>query len=469
MSKTNRVIVVGGGWAGLTTAVELVRHDVPVTLLESAKQLGGRARRVPFENTVVNQDIGAHDIDTFSTDKISATKISVDNGQHLLIGAYDSTLSALRTVGVSEDTVLKREKLMLNMRRIDNRNVKIVTGRLPAPLHLAWGLLLASGLSMADRILALQFCRVMQKSNFKIPTDISCLELFNQYRQPNNVVKVLWEPLCLATLNTPIDTASAAIYLRVLREAFSNTRSESDLLFTRVDLGSIYPDHAMDYIEKHGGNVRLGQRVINLTIENKQLKGIKLQDGEIEAQQIVLATPHFATRKLLASHSMFADLTEQLEQLGTQPIVTVYLQYPQDIKLSGVMTGLVDTTAQWIFDRRIYGQPGLMAVIISSSGPHMELDNDKLGDKIQNEIAAFFPNWPKPLTRMVIREKRATFSCVTDSNNYRPGVKTDLPGLWLAGDYTNTGLPATLESAVRSGKRCAKAILKNNRLSGDNN
>ena len=461
MSSQSPVVVVGGGWAGLTTAVELVRHDTPVILLESAKQLGGRARRVPLETlskSSENQEDSEQDNN--AQDTPNPDKISVDNGQHLLIGAYDSTLTMLRSIGVSENSVLKREKLVLNMRRIKNRDVRIETGQLPAPLHLAWGLLFATGLSIADRVRALKFCRAMSRSDYTVPTDISCLELFRQHQQTRVIVETIWEPLCLAALNTPIDSASAVVFLRILREAFNYTRSESDFLFTRVDLGSIYPDPAMDYIEKHGGHIRLGQRVVSLIIENNNLKGVKLQEGEIEAQHIVLATPHYATRKLLASHSIFAELTEQLDKLGTQPIVTVYLQYPEHVTLNAAMVGLVGTTAQWVFDRRIYGQAGLMAVVISSDGPHMEIDNEQLAEKIQQELAGFFPDWPKPEARMVIREKRATFDCTVNCNDFRPGVETDLPGLWLAGDYTNTALPATLESAVRSGKRCAQSIIK---------
>ena len=225
----------------------------------------------------------------------------------------------------------------------------------------------------------------------------------------------------------------------------------------------------MDYIEKNGGNVRLGQRVISLIIENNKLKGVKLQESEIEAQHVVLATPHYAARKLLANYTMFVELTEKLYKLGTQPIVTIYLQYPENVSLNSAMIGLVDSTAQWVFDRRIYGQTGLMAVVISSDGPHMEIDNEQLADKIQTELAEFFPTWPQPTARMVIREKRATFNCVTNCNEFRPGAATDLPGLWLAGDYTNTSLPATLEGAVRSGKRCAQSIIKMMQRTGDNN
>jgi hydroxysqualene dehydroxylase len=460
VNKSKPVTVVGGGWAGLTTAVELVRHDIPVILLESAKQLGGRARRVPFENNIKNTN---NPSDTNNNND----KISVDNGQHLLLGAYDSTLSMLRTVSINEETVLKRENLALNMRRNKGRDVKIKTARLPAPLHLAWGLLFAAGLSVSDRLKALQFCRALLKMDFTIPEDESCLELFKRFQQTDSVIKTVWEPLCIAALNTPIETASAMVYLRMLREAFTHARADSDLLFLRVDLGDTYPDHAVNYIEKYGGNVRLGQRVIDLDIDNKKIKGLKLQESAIESDHVVLATPHFATRKLLAPHATLSDLTQLITKLDTQPIVTVYLQYPKNIKLGTNMIGLVDTTAQWIFDRGLYGQAGLMAVVISSNGPHMELDNNELCTKVEDEIAAFFPAWPKASQRMVIREKRATFDCKTGCNKYRPPNETSLQGLWLAGDYTDTGLPATLESAVRSGKRCAQSIIKTIHQSGD--
>lgn len=443
MDNKKPVYVIGGGWAGLTCATELVRRDIPVVLLESAKQLGGRARRIAFDNGV-----GADDSD----------KIAVDNGQHLMLGAYESTLTILRTVGVSEESVFKREKLTLNMKRKGYRNVKITAGNLPAPLHIAWGLLFASGLSLTDRINALKFCLAMSRQGFAIENDESCRSLLKRYQQTNNVIKSLWEPLCLAALNTHLEQASANVFLRLLREAFTHSKNDSDMLFSSADLGATFPDPAMDYIEKNGGNIRLGQRVVDLVIEKNRLTGLRLADDTIECQHAILATPHYMTRKLLAPHNAAESLTEQLDKLNSEPITTIYLQYPENIMLETDMIGLVDTTAQWIFDRKIYGQPGLMSVVISSSGVHMDLDNNALCALIEKEIANFFPNWPAASNSMVIREKRATFHCGIDCNLHRPANRTAIEGLWIAGDYTDTRLPATLEGAVRSGRRCVQAL-----------
>ena len=125
-----------------------------------------------------------------------------------------------------------------------------------------------------------------------------------------------------------------------------------------------------------------------------------------------------------------------------------------------MMTGIQDGISQWVFDRRFCGQKGLMSVIISAEGDHMKLNNQALTEAVINELAILRPDWPKPLDTMVIREKRATFSCHTGVSKYRPDYKTSIKGCWLAGDFTNTGLPATLEGSIRSGLECARGIIQ---------
>jgi uncharacterized protein with NAD-binding domain and iron-sulfur cluster len=138
----------------------------------------------------------------------------------------------------------------------------------------------------------------------------------------------------------------------------------------------------------------------------------------------------------------------------------VYLQYPPQVRLPHPMQGCLNTVSQWIFDRRLHGQHGLMAVVISADGEHMQLDAEALGTTVARELAALFPHWPAPLARHVIREKRATFASRVDVNRQRPGAQTPVAGLWLAGDYTAVGLPATLEGAIRSGLHAARLVLR---------
>lgn len=429
------VIVAGGGWAGIAAATELARHDIPVILLESAKQLGGRARSV------------------------RTGEIHVDNGQHLMLGAYQSTLNMLRTIGIKESDVLHRQTLSLQWFQPNNKLVELNTIKLPAPFHLAWGLITAKGLSFRDRWSALQFSRTMQRNKFSIDEDCSVKSLLQLHHQSPTLIKTIWEPLCLGALNTRIHEASGQLFLRTLSDSFRQARRDSDLLLTRKNLGAILPEPALDYIEAHHGSVRLGQRVKQLLIRDNNIIGVALENEQLLSPQVILATPHTITRQLIKPHPRLETLSEQIEAIEHRPICTVYVQYPPDISQERWMQGSLNTVSQWIFDRGLYGQHGLMAIVISGDGEHIDWDNDKLCHTVIEELAVQFPRWPKPLSHHIIREKRATFASTVNINRHRPSAQTAVNGLWLAGDYTDTGLPATLEGAVRSGLKAAQLAI----------
>jgi len=434
MSHAAPVIVVGGGWAGLAAAVELARCHIPVLLLESARQLGGRARSVQRDGH------------------------TLDNGQHLLLGAYEATLDLLRLLDVAEETVFLRRPLSLALGRAGGREVQLRSAALPAPLHLAWGLLRARGLDLPARFAALRFSHAMQRAGYSLAEDESVSALLIRHRQPRTLVEALWEPICLAALNTHIEEASAQIFLRTLGESFRHARRDSDLLLTRRPLGEILPAPALDYIERHGGRVQLGQRVDSLLINGGRLTGVLTANGMQAASQVILATPPTATCGLLKTQPLLRAEAECVGRLEHRPICTVYLHYPPDTQLPGPLYGSLGTLGQWIFDRRLCAQPGLMAVVISADGPHMALDNTDLAAQVTAELARLFPAWPAPQAWQIIREKRATMAASVGVNAHRPGYATAVAGLWLAGDYTDTGLPATLEGAVRSGLTAARAV-----------
>ncbi|HHI94919.1 MAG TPA: FAD-dependent oxidoreductase [Gammaproteobacteria bacterium] len=434
-AETKPVVVIGGGWAGIAAAVELARHDIPVILLESAKQLGGRARSVNIE------------------------ELHVDNGQHMLLGAYESTLDLLRKIDVNESDVLQRKPLSLQWYRPEKKSVSLNTPRLPAPFHLAWALLTLKGLALRDRLSALRFARRLEKIKFVIDNDCSVADFLAKHQQSPALIHALWEPLCIGALNTHLHEASAQIFLRTLGDSFNHARSDSDLLLTRTNLGSVLPKPAADYIERHKGSVRLGQRVSTLCIENGTITGVTLDNASIATTEVILATPHTTTQRLLSPHTVLQETCEQITQLQDRPICTVYLQFDKTVRLGRWLRGSLGTVSQWIFDRGLYGQHGLMAVVISGDGEHLQWDNQKLCAQVAAEIATQYPQWPAPQSQQVIREKRATFASTVNVNQYRPNAETAVQGLWLAGDYTNTHLPATLEGAVRSGRYSAQQII----------
>jgi hydroxysqualene dehydroxylase len=430
------VIVIGGGWAGLSAAVELARNGHVPTVLEAARQPGGRARSVRFGNH------------------------HVDNGQHILLGAYRHVLSMLHTLGVAEHTVFKRLPLTLALKNRSGPDIRLTSLHLPAPLHLAVALARMTGLPVARRLETLRLLARARRGRFKVEPDVTLGEYLARCRQGGAVIRALWEPLCLAALNTPVALASTQLFLHVLRDAFFGNRRDSDLLLPATDLNACLPRPAIDYIERHGGSVRLAARAQAIRVTEGCASGVVVQDEELLADHVIVATSPDVCANLLADHAPLHTTVEGLAQLGASPICTVYLQYPDSAALDLEFVGLLDGIVQWLFDHgRFTGRRGLMAAVISGPGPHLRLNNEALTSLVIDDIAHHFPEWPRPLATRLVRERRATFAAVPDVDRYRPGCATVIPGLWLAGDYTDTGYPGTLEGAVKSGIICARRLL----------
>jgi squalene-associated FAD-dependent desaturase len=424
------VAVIGGGCAGLAAAATLAEHNVPVTVFEAAKQLGGRARGLHWKGK------------------------RLDNGQHILIGAYRDTLRLMRLAGVDESHALLRLPLQL----IQHGQFRLqAPSWLPAPLHILHGLLCAQGLSRSERFAALRFMIRLRLANFHLAQDIPLVTLLAENKQPEKVTRWLWEPLCLAALNTPLAQASAQVFLNVLRDSFSQSKRDSDLLLPRVDLSALLAEPLARYIESRGGAIRLGTTVTAIASQDGGYT-ITADEREHHYTHVVLAAAPFRLEKLASSLPQLATAIRACAGYGYQPIATVYLQYPEQVCLPYPMLGLTGAHAQWLLDRGgLDGQAGLLAVVISAEGPHMELDQDTLAQRVAGEIAQAFPDFPRPLWHKVIIEKRATFACVPAMP--RPAQQTESPHLYLAGDYTAGDYPATIEGAVRSGIACAHQIL----------
>lgn len=402
-----KVAVVGAGYAGLACAVELADAGCHVEVFEASRTLGGRARGVDWEGT------------------------TVDNGMHILVGAYRETLRLMQKVGVGE-TALRQQTLHLEF----PGQVKIAAPRLPAPLHLAWALLTAQGLNWTEKTAAIRFMQALKKARFCLPRDITAQQLFAN--QPKALRRFLWEPLCLAALNTPVKEASAQVFLNVLRDSLAADRAASDFLLPTVDFSRLFPEPAARFIATRGGQVHRSRRILSLD----ELSG-------------------FDHRVLAVAPCHLPALAPQipLPEFAWQPIATIYLQYPASVRLSFPMLGIASGHGQWVFDRgQLVGQHGLLAVVISGAGAWQTLSHEALGQAIHREIAVLLPDSPHPLNTWVIEEKRATFACTP--NLVRPATATADPTLWLAGDYVVGDYPATLEGAVRSGIAAAQSILR---------
>jgi squalene-associated FAD-dependent desaturase len=388
----------------MAAAVTLAARGIPVTVFESGPVPGGRARRVSLQGN------------------------EIDNGQHILIGAYVELFRLMRLVGLGSDAVLR---MPLEIRYASGFHLRSL--RLPFPLGLLGGLLLVQGVSLGERFGALRFMRAMRKRKFTLAEDLPVEGLLQKHDQSGAIGRYLWRPLCVSALNTPPAEASAQAFLVVVRDALCGSREASDLVLPRVDLSSLFPEPAARFIEANGGAVKCGVTV-------RHLPGLKKEFSSI----IVAVGPH-QLKTLLPGCA---------PDYSYQPIYTCYLQYPERTALPFPMLGLADGLVQWVFDRgALTGERGRLACVISAQGDHQQLSLDELARLCHRELARALPGLAPPLWSRVIAEKRATIACT-------PGVKgiaveSNLPDVYLAGDYTDPEYPPTLEAAVRSGVRAA--------------
>lgn len=422
-------LIIGGGWSGLAATVRLAEAGQKPILFEAAKQLGGRARTVKWQD------------------------IEIDNGQHLMIGAYQNMLDLLKRIGIEENSVFQRKTLDLH----------ILDPKYP-PLHLSahpllpWQIAilprLYSSLGWQELRLFLRLARQLNVPSFT--HNITVEQWCRQTGQSTRLITQLWIPLCLAILNTPIEQASASVFAATLRDSLTANRKSADLLIPKKSLGDVLPGPASRFIKEHGGEIRLQSRIEKIVIEAGKVAGVITANKEyIAADNIIVAVSPSILYKLLGVQLNLAPVSEY-------PISTIYLQYSPYFRLNAPIIGLSNSLPQWVFDRSDQS-PGLIAVVISGPGEHESLTKQQLTDQVVSALTELLPELPElPAnyhTAHVIREKRATFCCGVVENNQRPSCKTTIEGLWIAGDYAENPYPATLESAVKNGYRAAENIL----------
>ncbi len=401
----NRVAVVGAGYAGMAAAVTLAERGIPVTVFESGPVPGGRARRVVSQGN------------------------ELDNGQHILVGAYSELFRLMHTVGVAESAVLR---VPLELRYAQGFSFRAL--RLPFPLGLLGGLLLARGLPMPERFGAVRFIAALRADGFRLERDVTVTELLRMHRQDGAIGHYLWRPLCVSALNTPVEVASSRAFLVVLRDALLGGAGASDLVLPRVDLSRLFPDPASEYVTRHGGEIRLRSPVENLAELQKQYSSV-----------IVAVGPH----------QLKTLLPDVVDSHTYQPIYTCYLQYGESVALPFPMVGLADGLVQWVFDRgALLGEKGRLACVISAQGDHQQMSQDELAEVCHRELNKNNLVNENPIWTRVIAEKRATITCAVG----RPTIESAMPGVHIAGDYTDPEYPPTLEAAVRSGVRAAGMV-----------
>jgi squalene-associated FAD-dependent desaturase len=443
------VVVIGGGFAGLSAAASLTDAGARVLVLDARPQLGGRA--------------------TAFTDR--ATGELVDNGQHVMFGCYRETLAFLARVGAMDH--VRRER-SLSVPFLDRRGRRSVLRcpSLPSPLHLLAGVLAWDALPWRDRLSALRMARPLRKARRELVErgrvtldgDASVSAWLRAHGQGPMLTEWLWDPLAIAALNQSPDEARAEPFVRVLAEMFGPDADASALVLPTRPLHRMYAEPARELIESKGGAVRTNA-LARIVADDRRILGVEVRGERIAAASVVAAVPWFGMRTLFGDvvPAPLADLVRGACAMESKAIVTVNLWYDASV-MEEPFVGLPGRSMQWVFDKRLAfgGNASHLSLIASGADALASEQSAALVARAAREVEEAIPGARRAtlLRGTVVRERQATFS-LSPGQPSRPGTATAIKGLVLAGDWIDTGLPGTIESAVVSGHRAASALLQN--------
>jgi len=455
------LLILGGGFAGLAAAVDLAEAGRKVLLLERRSFLGGRAYSF--------------------TDK--TTGDTVDNGQHLMMGCYHRTLHFLEKIGSFDNLKFQSDPRVDFLHEGIDGSVTRASFKcppLPAPLHLIGGLARLKTIGWGDRLRALSVglaVRTLNGNRDKL-AEITVRQWLDGLGQSERMQRRFWNPMALASLNEAPEIASADMFARVIELGFMRTKRDSAMVISRVGLSDLYTHQAKSFIEARGGEVRLNAEVAEIGFEGARAAGVTLRSGErIEAGAVISAVPYSSLRRMLPDEIAAAHFT-YLDGFKSAPIVSINLWYDEAIT-DLEFAGLLDSPIEWVFNKNAIHQGGgqgggqgvnpgsaghrrqHLALVISGAHEAATKPKEELVEMADAQIKRFFPaaRGRNPVHAFVVREHDATISHTVGTARMRPSGRTRFDNFFLAGDWTATGLPPTIEGAVQSGQDCARIVL----------
>ncbi len=437
LKPPRKIAVWGAGFAGMSAALHLARQGHQVEVFEAKAYTGGRAHSF----------VDAH------------TGLTLDNGQHIFMGCYRDCLGLFEMLGVTGKLALQDGIEVPYLSAEGNRSI-LKASPLPAPLHLVSALLGFRELSWKDRFAILRLGASIRLGARPAPNE-TVAEWLEKRGQTPNAIRCLWGPFCIAALNEPVSHASATLFHNTVRLSLCAAKHDSSIYLSKVGLSELLSPEAERFLAATGSKIHLGRGVREILFDGNHVSGFVTTDGTtVTADCYVSALPWTALRALLPEN---APLVQNLKKIESAPIISIHLLSDCQIT-SDPYVGLLDSPVQWIFNRgkaTAEGQSGyLSAIVISAAYDLMQLDSRGLLEKVWGEINRHFPGTRggKILHQVTYKSRDATFAARPGVDAFRPGPKTDWDNLYLAGDWTHTELPATLEGAALSGHRAAAAI-----------
>ncbi|HZZ08313.1 MAG TPA: hydroxysqualene dehydroxylase HpnE [Candidatus Binataceae bacterium] len=446
MDETRDVVVIGGGFAGLSAAVAIAGRGFRVAVLEGKPALGGRAY-------------------SFAD---AETGDFVDNGQHVMMGCYAETLKFLERIGASGQLVFHRD-LAIEMLQRDRSAGVLKTARLPGPLHMTAALMRYRLLTMRERLSAmvagLRMLRMRRYDRARLG-QATVGALMDVLEQGERARRCFWYPLAIATLNEDPELASAALLAEVLKRAFFSRRSDSAFVYARVGLSDLYCPGSVRIIEESGGVVETRAVVEALEFGQGRVTGVRLRDGRrLQADNFIAAVAPAQLMRLLPEGAGADPFFAHLGEITSSPIICVHAWFDREIT-DAPFVGFVGTTTQWLFNKRrtFTGRGeranGYLSFVISGARKLVDSGNEELVDLVTGDLNTMIPDSrdARLLKALVLKEKQATMAPSPECDRLRPGLATPISNFFLAGDWIQTGLPATIESAVASGHAAAAAV-----------
>lgn len=431
------VSVIGGGIAGLSSAVFLANKGFRVTLIEASPKFGGRVYSF-FDK---------------------ASGLQIDNGQHILASWYRNTFDYLKLIG-SYDKLSFQKQLEVVFADENGSRYSLKASKLPPPLHLAGGIMGYKALGLSDKLAIIRLVNMIKKYKYT-ESDLKSLntdKLFDLSSQTEKAINYFWKPFIIAVFNAEPENTSAYMFANMIRLGFIE-KGGSELVLPNGFLSDIFVEPAIEYLRKHEAEIILNKSIKGFKFNNNTLSSLILEDNaEFKTDFYVSAVPFFNFKTLLGEsyYKYFSSLNE----LQSSPIVNIHLKFDKDI--SGIFTtgffGMLGTSSQWVFK----AAKDQVCVVISAAEKTAEKAKEEIINLAEKELKKCFPELEefKVTSARIIKEMRATFVPDKDSLKRRPEAKTAITNLFLAGDWTDTGLPATIEGAAKSGKIAANEILK---------
>jgi zeta-carotene desaturase len=431
------VTIIGGGAAGLSAAVFLARKNFKVILIEASGKLGGRAY-------------------SYFDDILEDT---VDNGQHILAGWYKNTFEFLEIIGSSNKLYFQKQ-LSVRFIKQDSSCAYFKCTALFPLLNLFFGILRYNALSFNDKLSIFRLITAIGLNKFNESlVNLTAEEYLKLSGQTTGIIHFFWNPLIIAVFNAKSHETSAKLFVNLLKTGLLK-RGNSRLVLPLSTLGRLYIEPATEYLNLKGTEIKLNTRVKKLHIKNDKVESAELQDSSfINTDYFISAVPFWEFKSLIGEN-IYDSSFKFVDELKNSEIVNIYFKFESEIDniIKNNFTGVLDSTIQWIF--RIKNDH--LCLVISRAGEVAKFNKEDIIQFTKRELFHCYPALMnvKIKSARVLKEKRATFIPDNDSLNSRPGQITKLSNFYIAGDWTDTGLPATIESAVKSSKICVNEILK---------